>query len=232
MKSTAVVDLPMFSTIDPQEIVPQVKAFIKAANRTIANVCRSTKPSWKTVLQPLQDLVAQEAVLWAPIRHLNNVASTPELRTAHDEALSLWTEYHNALGQNEALYKIIAKIKDSAEFESLTSAQKMVITHELRDFHLSGVDLSIDKKERYRAISEQLTALCANFGANVLDATKAYTRTIHHEEELSGLPLWLIEEAKEKKQSHPILTLSTPVYSAVMQFADHRPLREDMYVAY
>lgn len=236
MKNTAIVDLPIFSTLDPKDIVPQVKAFIKAANKTIAKLCESAEPSWKTVLQPLEDLVAKEAVLWAPIRHLNNVASTPELRSAHDEALSLWTEYHDALGQNEALYKIIADIKDSADFESLTAAQKMVIRHKLRDFHLSGVDLSADKKKQYRTISEQLTALCATFGANVLDATKAYTRLIHHEEELSGLPLWLIEEAKEKakeqKQAGALLTLATPVYSAVMQFADHRPLREDMYVAY
>lgn len=232
MKNT----LPIFSTIHPEDIVPQVKAFIEKANQSIAKLCQTSTPSWDTILQPLEDLAAEEALLWGPIRHLNNVASTPELRLAHDEALNLWTDYHNAIGQNETLCKMITQIKESTDFKTLSKAQKMVINHELRDFHLSGVDLSADKKERYRAISEQLTALCANFGANVLDATKAYTHILHGKEELSGLPHWLIEEgtakAKEQKQKGALLTLAAPVYSAVMQFADHRPLREDMYVAY
>lgn len=231
MKNATVV-LPLFSTIQPDDIVVQVKAFIQTANKLIAEVCKTPTPSWDTVLQPLEDLSAKEAILWGPIQHLNNVASTPELRAAYDAALSLWTEYHNAIGQNAALYKVITQIKESPAFESLNKAQQTVINHELRDFHLSGVDLDDEKKERYRDISEQLATLASKFGANVLDATKAYTRALHNEEELSGLPAWLIEETKKKKQKFPVLTLAAPIYSAVMQFADHRPLREDMYVAY
>ena len=231
MKNATVV-LPLFSTIQPNDIVPQVKDFIATANKTIAEICKTPTPSWDTVLQPLEDLSAKEAILWGPIRHLNNVASTPELRAAYDAALPLWTEYHNAIGQNATLCKVISRIKESPDFESLNKAQQAVIHHELRDFHLSGVDLDDEKKERYRDISEQLATLASKFGANVLDATKAYTRTLHNEEELSGLPAWLIEETKKKKQNFPVLTLAAPIYSAVMQFADHRPLREDMYVAY
>ncbi len=234
MKKTA--ELPAFSQIRLENIVPQVKAFIDAAHETVARLCQVTEPSWQNILQLLEDLFAQESILWSPIRHLNNVMSTPELRKVHDEALTLWTEYHNFLGQHTALYQIIRKIKNSPAFETLSKAQKMVISHQLRDFHLSGVDLDADKKARYQAISEELTALCTQFGANVLDATQAYTHPIHSPEELSGLPQWLIEAAKEKaaekNQSTPLLTLAQPIYSAVMQFADHRPLREDMYVAY
>ncbi len=231
MKNPSVV-LPLFSTIQPNDIVAQVKAFIANANKIISEICNTPTPSWNTVLQPLEDLSAKEAILWGPIRHLNNVASTPELRAAYNEAISLWTDYHSAIGQNADLYQIIVQIKESPAFEALNNAQKTVITHALRDFYLSGVALSADKKEFFRDISEQLAALCSKFSANVLDATNAYTRAIHDEEELSGLPTWLIEETKGKEQEFPVLTLAAPIYSAVMQFSDHRPLREDMYVAY
>ncbi|MCD6046198.1 MAG: oligopeptidase [Gammaproteobacteria bacterium] len=232
MKNIAPTVLPLFSAIDPNHILAQVKDFIAKANTVIAKICKTPTPSWDTVLQPLEDLTTQEAMLWGPIHHLNSVVSTPALRAAYDEALPLWTDYHNAISQNAILCKLIAQIKESPAFETLNKAQKAVITHTLRDFHLSGVDLSDDKKELYRHISEQLATLSSKFGANVLDATKAYTRALHHEEELSGLPTWLIAETKKKKQDLPVLTLATPIYSAVMQFADHRPLREDMYVAY
>ena len=224
--------LPLFSTIQPDDIVTHVKDFIEKANTIIAEICKTPTPSWDTVLQLLEELSAKEALLWGPIRHLNNVASTPELRAAYDEALPLWTEYHNAIGQNAALCKAITQIKESPAFETLNQARQAVIHHELRDFHLSGVNLDEEKKEHYRTISEQLATLASKFGANVLDATNAYTRTLHNEEELSGLPTWLIEEIQKKKQNFPVLTLASPIYSAVMQFADHRPLREDMYVAY
>ena len=217
MKKTA--ELPAFSQIRLENIVPQVKAFIDAAHQSIATLCQVTEPSWQNVLQPLEDLFAQESILWSPIRHLNNVMSTPELRKVHDEALALWTEYHNFLGQHSALCQIISKIKNSPVFETLSKAQKMVISHQLRDFHLSGVDLDTDKKARYQAISEELTALCTQFGANVLDATQAYTHPIHGPEELSGLPQWLIEAAKEKaaekNQSTPLLTLANNCNSII-----------------
>ncbi len=232
MKNATPTVLPLFSAIHPDHIVEQVKEFIEKANKAIDKICNTATPSWHTVLQPLEDLSAKEAILWGPIRHLNNVESFPELRAAYDEALTLWTAYHDAIGQNTRLYQIIARIKENPAFEALTKAQKTVINHALRDFHLSGVDLDDDKKEQYRDMSEELASLASKFGANVLDATKAYTRALHHEEELSGLPDWLITETKKKKKDLPILTLAAPIYSAVMQFADHRPLREDMYVAY
>ncbi len=228
--------LPVFSQVDIKKIVPNVKAFIEAAHKEIKEICKANDPSWKTILEPLELLDAKESLLWGPIQHLNNVESSKELRAAYDEALPLWSDYHNSVGQNVTLYQAIKKIKDSAEFSQLTVPQKKVVDNALRDFHLSGVDLPDDKKERYRAISEQLSTLCSNFGANVLDATSAYTRAIHDPHELSGLPQWLIEEAQQKAQEKNVtgylLSLAAPVYMAVMQFADHRPLREDMYVAY
>lgn len=232
MKTTHTTILPSFSTIQPDRIAEQVKDFIVNANKTIAKICETTEPSWDTVLQPLEDLSFREATLWGPIHHLNNVASTPELRAAYETALPLWTEYHDAIAQNAVLCQLITEVKDSPAFEILNKAQKTIIQHTLRDFHLSGVDLDDDKKEQYRDISEQLAVLSAKFGANLLDATKAYTRPLQDQEELSGLPDWLIAETQKKKKDFPVLTLAAPIYSAVMQFADHRPLREDMYVAY
>ncbi len=229
-------NLPIFSTIKPETIVPEVKNFIAHSRQLIHRLTENPNPSWATLMQALEDNSALEAKLWQPIEHLNAVMSRPELREAYDEALALWSEFHTEISHDTALFAVIKHLHDSPEFKTLTRPQQTVIKHQLRDFHLSGVDLPADKKARYRKIVEELTVLSSKVGANTLDANKAFIRPVHDVQELAGLPDWLIEEAalkaKELGQEGHAFSLEAPVYSAIMQFADHRPLREDLYVAY
>jgi oligopeptidase A len=78
--------------------------------------------------------------------------------------------------------------------------------------------------------------LSSRFNDNVLDATNAFELIVSDEERLAGIPADVLEfsrEAAERagKQGWKF-TLHMPSYLPVMQYAENRRLREQMYHAY
>ena len=55
------------------------------------------------------------------------------------------------------------------------------LENEIRDFRLSGAELSDEKKQRYAAIMAELARLSTKFSENVLDATNAFSVTVDGE---------------------------------------------------
>jgi len=117
----------------------------------------------------------------------------------------------------------------------LSAARKKIIENELRDFRLGGAELPDDKKARYLEIQERLAELSSRFSDNLLDATNDYTLVIENRAELSGLPEDVLQAAQEAAQAVNktgwLFTLKAPSYGPVMQYADNRDLREQMYRA-
>jgi oligopeptidase A len=140
------------------------------------------------------------------------------------------------LGQNEDLYKAYNALANSPAYAELDIAQKKVIDNALRDFRLSGVELSHDDRERYKQISQSLTELTAKFEENLMDATHAWKKHITDETLLSGLPDSTRDMAAQFAQRDELdgwlFTLDFPSYMPVMSYADNRDFREEMYTAF
>src|SRR5690606_7741394 len=168
--------------------------------------------------------------------HMNSVVNTPQLREAYESCLPLLSEYSTWLGQHEGLYQKYQQLAQSAEYSGLTAAQQKVIQNALRDFKLSGIGLSTEKKQRYGEIQSRLSELSSTFANNTLDATQAWFKHITDEAELAGLPqdarLAAAEEAKSRDLNGWVFTLEFPSYIAIMTYADKRELREAMYSSY
>jgi oligopeptidase A len=159
------------------------------------------------------------------------VADTPELRAAYNAQLPKVTEFWTRLGANEALY---AKYK-AIRADSLNPEQSHARTLALRNFVLSGAELSGDAKERFAAIQERQAEISQLFSEHVLDATDAWSLTIA-KDDTAGIPDDVLESAhalaKADGQSGYKLTLKMPCYLPVMQYAHSSTVREKMYRAY
>jgi oligopeptidase A len=85
-------------------------------------------------------------------------------------------------------------------------------------------------------VQERQSELSSRFSDNILDATNEYTLVIENRGELDGLPEDVLQTAREAAQAAEktgwLFTLKAPSYLPVMQFADNRDLREQMYRAY
>ena len=226
-------DLPDFSAIRAEHVTPAVTDALQAAEAALEQALAADGPSTYASLSACLDQ-PQERLgrVWGAVSHLHHVADTPELRAAYTENLPRITEFHTRLSSDERLY---AKYKAIAQEEGLTSPQRQVLSHALRDFRLGGAELQGAAKARFAEIQQALAEASQQFSEHVMDATDGFTY-LASEAEVAGIPDDVLSAtraaAEAKGQQGFLLTLHQPVLVPVLQYAQHRPLRERLYTAY
>jgi oligopeptidase A len=229
--------LPAFSEILPEHVEPALDEVLKQAKSAVDNLLSTMKtPTWENLIIPMEELDARIHQVWSPVSHLNSVMNSEELRAAYNACLPKLSEFGTELGQNEGLYKAYNAIAKSEEYHSLDVAQKKVIENSLRDFRLSGVELSQTKRDQFKTISQSLSELTAKFEENVMDSTQSWQKNITDEALLSGLPESVKEMAAQMAErankSGWLFTLDFPSYLPLITNADNRSLREEVYTAF
>jgi len=229
--------LPAFSKIKPEHVKPAVEQAIANCKKVIEQVlAEHTIFTWKNLVEPIDEVDDILSKLWSPVSHMNSVISSDELREAYESCLPLLSEYSTFVGQHQGLYEAYLQLNNSAEFKSLDTDQKKVITNAVRDFTLSGIALNDDNKKRYGEIVSRLSELSSSFSNNVLDATEAFSINVSDKKELMGLPESALAAAKalaeSKEQQGYIFTLDIPSYLPVMMYCDNQSLREQLYSAF
>ncbi|WED42707.1 M3 family metallopeptidase [Legionella cardiaca] len=225
--------LPSFSTIDIASFEKNLETMLQAHLEEISKILTHPKPyTWDNLMTHLEKYDDELERFWSPLSHLHAVVNSKALRDCYQACLPRLSAYEAAIGHNEQLYEAIK----SLDKKELNDAQQKIIDDTLRDFELSGVALSKEKKERFEAIQTRLSALSNQFENNVLDATQAFSIHITDEERLKGLPEHAVHTARElaaeKKVAGWVFNLEFPCYVAIITYADDRTLREEMYHAY
>jgi oligopeptidase A len=225
-------DLPLFDQIEPKHVAPAVNALLKQANIALETVTAPDFPArWADLAKVLDVATEQLSRAWGAVSHLNSVADTPELRAAYNASLPQVTEFWTRLGADERLY---AKYK-AMPSSTLSPEQRQAHKNAVRNFVLSGAELSGPDKARFAVIQERQAELSQKFSENALDATEAYAYYASPDE-IAGIPEDILqtaqEQAKADGQEGFKLSLKMPSYLPVMQFATSSALRETLYKAY
>ncbi|MCG8376019.1 MAG: M3 family metallopeptidase, partial [Chlorobiales bacterium] len=173
--------------------------------------------------------------VWSPVSHLHAVANSPELRNAYNECLPLLARYETELAQDEKLFRLYEQVAGNLP-KDRTDGASSLLRLAIRDFHLAGVDLPDDKKQRFKAIMEELTQLQAKFEQNVLDSMASWS---HHEtstEKIAGIPAIVLEkaeaDARKASTSGWLFQLDQPTFTAIITHAANRDLRYQVYKAW
>ena len=229
--------LPPFSQIKPEHVEPALDALLAESRQVVEDLLAATTDySWDNLVQPLEEMEERLGRVWSPVSHMNSVVNSDELREAYNACLPKLSDYATEMGQHEGLYQAFKQIADSADYETLDTAQKKIIDNAMRDFRLSGIDLPKDKQARYKEIMQEQSGLTSKFGENVLDATNAWKIQIIDESRLSGLPESALGMAKQiaerEEQDGWVFNLEYPSYLPVMTYADDRELRQEVYTAF
>ncbi|HAW85113.1 MAG: oligopeptidase A [Spirochaetes bacterium GWD1_61_31] len=229
-------DLPLFAQIKPEHITPAIDELLAAARQTIKTVTGDTAAAaWSTVVEPLVDATEKIGRAWGAVDHINAVVNTPELRKEYNANLPKISVFFSELGQNLELYAKYKALAARPDYAAWPLARRTTVQNALRDFRLSGAELSVDQKQRFAAIEQRLSELGAKFSENVLDATDAFSLFIESKAELAGIPedalIMYSEAAKKDGKTGYKITLQFPSYFPLMQYADQRALREQIYAA-
>ncbi len=229
--------LPRFSDFRPEHVTPAIDQLLADCRATLERaVADATGSDWDSFVAPLDDANERLSRAWGQVSHLHAVMDSPELREVYNANLPKITIYFAGLGQNAALFAKFKALKSRPDYAALSDARRKIVENELRDFRLGGAELPDDRKARFMQVQEELSALSAKFEENLLDATNDFSLVIDDIEALKGVPGDVIAamRAAAEADSKPgwKITLHMPSYLPVMQYADNRPLREQLYRAY
>ncbi len=230
-------DLPRYGSIRPEHVAPAIDRLLAENRALIAQFTDDNTPAtWNEFAEPLENANERLSRAWGAVAHLHAVDDNPVIREAYNANLSKVTQYRTELAQNLGLYEKYKALRGSAEFESLSQAQRRIIENDLRDYRLGGAELALEKKQRFAKIEEELAALEAKFSENLLDATNAFSVLIADRGELAGIPDDVLRAAEESARKGSRegwkFTLHAPSYVPLMQYAENRGLREMLYRAH
>ena len=227
---------PRFDQIKTEDIKPALQTAIAEAREQIATIKAQTHTDWANTVEKLTDITERVGRIWSVVSHLNSVVDTPELRAVYNELMPEITIFFTEIGQDIELYNRFKIIKNSAEFDTLSPAQQTKLNHDLRDFVLSGAELPPEQQAELAQLQTEGAQLGAKFAQNVQDATDAFGIYFDDAAPLAGIPedsiaMFAAAAQSEGKTGYKI-SLQIPHYLAVIQYADNRKLREQIYRAY
>lgn len=231
-------ELLNWPAIKTEHITPALDVLLARASETVTAVTAPQTPAtWTDVVEPLESALEKLGRAWSAVGHLTGVMDSEALREVYNTNLPRMTQFYIELSQNDALFQKYKAIENSEAFALLNAGQQRILKREIRDFRLSGAELSAEPKARLKELGQQDAALSQKFSENLLDATNAFVLDIDDINQLDGIPSDVIDMYAENAKAAGLsgkwrITLQMPSYLPAMQYANNAALREKLHKAY
>lgn len=230
-------DTPPFDKIKTEHYEPAFKRGIAELKADIEKIANNSEPA--TFENTIVALDRSGELLNRVSGAFFNVLSA----NANDEMMEIsqrispdLTESSNNIYLNEKLFARVKAVYDQRQSLNLSVEDARLLDETYRAFQESGATLSAEDKEKYRALTTELSLFSLQFDQNALKDQNRFEMLLTDEKDIAGLPESIREAAahlaKEKGKEGWLFTLDAPSYVPFMRYADSRALREKMYRAY
>lgn len=230
-------ETPPFDKIKTEHYEPAFKRGIAELKEEVDKIANNAEPA--TFENTIVALERSGELLSRVSGAFFNVLSA----NANDEMMEIsqrispdLTESSNNIYLNEKLFARVKAVYDQRQSLNLSIEDARLLDETYRAFQESGATLSAEDKEKYRALSTELSLLSLQFDQNALKDQNRFEMLLTDEKDIAGLPESIREAAahlaKEKGKEGWLFTLDAPSYVPFMRYADSRALREKMYRAY
>lgn len=228
---------PPFEKIQTGHYEPAFDQAIIEAQQEINQIAVSdAKPDFNNTIVALDQAGEKLSTISSVFFNLNSACTNEEMQQVAQRVSPKLTEYSNSIYMNPQLFARVKETYENKEQLQLNPEQQTLLEDTWTSFINGGANLEGEAKERFRAISMELSQLGLKFDENDLAETNNFTLHITDKNDLSGLPEGAVEmaamTAKEKGLEGWVFTLHAPSYIPFMKYADNRELREKMYRAY
>jgi len=226
-----------FDLIRPGHFKPAVEYAIEEARKEVDLIIYSGEvPDFHNTIEALESAGALLSRITPILFNLNSSDTTPPLQTAAREVTPLLTVFANDITLNARLFLKVKEVFDRRDNLDLDAEQLILLDRRYKGFVRGGAALSDANKEKFRAITVEMSTLSLKFEENLLAETNDFTLHLTSEDDLAGLPDGMREAAaglaREREMEGWVFTLHAPSYVPFMQYSDRRDLREKMFRAY
>jgi oligopeptidase A len=226
-----------FDRITADQIVGAIDVLLGDAQQRLRALERdSSLPTYDNTLHALEQVTERLGRAMGVVSHLESVATTPELREAHEKVQPKVSAFYSTITLSSAVFERLRELSGSKEAAALDPTRARFLARTLESFEREGAGLGLEDKARLQVINVELSELTTRFSHNVLDSTNAFELVLPNRARLSGLPERALEAAQQsaraKGQKGYRLTLNEPSLLAVLTYAGDAALREQIYRAH
>ncbi|MFV0593153.1 MAG: M3 family metallopeptidase [Draconibacterium sp.] len=226
-----------FNEIKNEHFLPAFKASVKEGEAELETIKNNTEePDFENTIVALDTVGRLLGRTSGIFFNLLSSETNDELQNIAQEVSPMLTKFQNDISLDPVLFEKVKKVYEQKDRLKLDTEQKTLLENTYEGFVRKGANLSEADKEKFRAISTELSKRSLTFGENVLKATNAFERLITDKSQLSGLPEGELEaaagRAKAKDKEGWLFDITQPSYVPFMKYADNRELREKLYMAY
>lgn len=226
-----------FDKIKTEDYEPAIQEGIRRQNAEIEFIITNREtPTFTNTISAYEKSGEMLQRVSSVFDNLLSAETNEELQELAKTIMPLMSEHANNISLNELLFARIKTVYEQQNKETLNPEQQKLLEEIYNGFVHNGANLKGEAKERYRALSKELSLLTLQFSENNLKETNAYQLVITDKSQLKGLPESAIEAAKETAKEKAVegwvFTLQAPSYGSFMMYADNRDLRRELYMAY
>jgi len=226
-----------FDRIRASDVEPAAAELLSQARERLAAIAgQPGAPTYDNVMDALDRLTEPLDYALGVVRHLESVATYPELRAVFNAVQPDVSAFYSGIPLDAALWQRIKTFAATPEGKAATGEQRRFLHKTVDTFRRHGADLDPAGKKRLEEIDVELTKVTTKFGENVLDSTNAFELVITQEAELAGLPPTAVDAARESAARKGLegwrFTLQGPDYMAIMTYLDASAVRRQVYQAY
>lgn len=231
-------NIPPFDRITTADYMPALEEGLKIYRGEIDAIAnQKATPTFDNTILAMEKSGELTTRVMGVLMSLSEADSNPELQKVADEAMLLYGSTVDNVMMNDKLFERVKYLYDNRAKLGLSGPRRRAVEKSYRDFTRNGALLSAADKEELKKLNNRLTELYSKFNSNLLKATNSYQLVVDDPAMLSGLPESTIalaaDEAKQRGLDGKwVFTLHAPSRLPVLQFADNRDLRRQIYEAY
>jgi len=210
-----------FDRIRAEHVAPATEELLRLARQRLEEVAATGAPrTFVNTLRSLDDLAEPLEYAIGVVRHLESVATYPELRAAYSAAQPQVSAFYSGIPLHAGLWRAVKDFASTEEAAHLEGERRRLLTKTIDNFRRHGANLAPAGKQRLEALDVELSQLTIKFAEHVLDSTNAFELIIADPAGLAGLPPSAVDAAREsaarKGRDGWRFTLHAPDYFAVI----------------
>jgi oligopeptidase A len=226
-----------FDAIRAEHVQPAADQLLRQSREALARLADADgEHTYANTMGVLDELTEPLDRMMGVVRHLESVATYPELRAAFNAVQPEVSAFYTGIPLNAGLWRNIKGFAATAEAAGLSGERRRYLHKTIDTFRRHGADLDPAGKKRLEELDVELAQITTKFAENVLDSTNVFDLVLTEERALAGLPPSAIASARQSAQRKGLegwrFTLQAPDYFAVMTYLDDSAIRRKVYDAF
>ncbi len=242
-----------FDSIRPEHIEPAFRALLARARGEIDGIAIGERGAgercYEDTLGALESAIEPLETAMAVVEHLGRVASTPELRAAHEAVQPEVSAFLAGIPLHEGLWRALqafaatdragarcepeASERQEGPSHALSGARRRFLQKTMGDFRRRGAELDGPGRRRLVAIDGELAKLMSRYSRNLVEARATFELVVRDRELLGGLPESELAAARDDAIARGVdgyrLSLHASSYLPAITYLDDPRLRETLW---